>query len=95
MTSAPTYRSILAVPASSPRFMEKAAQGSADSVFLDLEDAVIPSLKPKARVDAITAINQLDWGKRGVALRVNGFGSAWGCRDNRRGRRSERSGSWD
>jgi malyl-CoA/(S)-citramalyl-CoA lyase len=75
------YRSILAVPASSPRFMEKAAQGPADSVFLDLEDAVIPSLKPKARQDAITAINQLDWGDRGVAVRVNGFGSAWGCRD--------------
>lgn len=54
--------------------MEKAAQGPADSVFLDLEDAVIPSLKPKARQDAIIAINQLDWGDRGVAVRVNGFG---------------------
>src|SRR5258708_8731096 len=71
----------LAVPASSMRFMEKAAQGPADSIFLDLEDAVIPSLKPKARQDAIAAINQLDWGKRGVAVRVNGFGTAWGCRD--------------
>ena len=81
MTHPATYRSILAVPASSPRFMEKAAQGSADSVFLDLEDAVIPSLKPKARQDAIAAINQLDWGDRGVAVRVNGFGTAWGCRD--------------
>ena len=81
MTQPPTYRSILAVPASSPRFMEKAAQGPADSVFLDLEDAVIPELKPKARQDAITAINQLDWGGRGVAVRVNGFGTAWGCRD--------------
>jgi len=81
MTSAPTYRSLLAVPASSTRFMEKAAQGPADAVFLDLEDAVIPSLKPKARQDAIAALNQLDWGKRGVAVRVNGFGTVWGCRD--------------
>ena len=81
MTAQPAYRSILAVPASSMRFMEKAAQGPADSIFLDLEDAVIPSLKPKARRDAITAINQFDWGKRGVAVRVNGFGTAWGCRD--------------
>lgn len=81
MTAPAAYRSILAVPASSMRFMEKAAQGPADSIFLDLEDAVIPSLKPKARQDAITAINQLDWGKRGVAVRVNGFGTAWGCRD--------------
>src|SRR6201991_1501180 len=81
MTAIPTYRSLLAVPASSPRFMEKAAQGPADSIFLDLEDAVIPALKPKARQDAIVAINQLDWGGRGVAVRVNGFGTAWGCRD--------------
>jgi malyl-CoA/(S)-citramalyl-CoA lyase len=81
MMSHPAYRSLLAVPASSPRFMEKAAQGPADAIFLDLEDAVIPQLKPKARQDAIAAINQLDWGRRGVAVRVNGFGTAWGCRD--------------
>jgi malyl-CoA/(S)-citramalyl-CoA lyase len=81
MTTSPTYRSLLAVPASSPRFMEKAAQGPADAIFLDLEDAVIPALKPKARQDAIAAINGLDWGRRGVAVRVNGFGTAWGCRD--------------
>jgi malyl-CoA/(S)-citramalyl-CoA lyase len=81
MSPNPTYRSLLAVPASSSRFMEKAAQGPADAIFLDLEDAVIPALKPKARQDAITAINQLDWGRRGVAVRVNGFGTAWGCRD--------------
>ncbi|WP_298362316.1 CoA ester lyase [uncultured Bradyrhizobium sp.] len=81
MTHPPTFRSLLAVPASSPRFMEKAAQGPADSVFLDLEDAVIASLKPKARQDAINAINQLDWGTRGVAVRVNGFGTPWSCRD--------------
>jgi malyl-CoA/(S)-citramalyl-CoA lyase len=77
----PSYRSLLAVPASSPRFMEKAAQGPADAIFLDLEDAVIPALKPKARQDAISALNQLDWGQRGVAVRVNGFGTPWGCRD--------------
>ena len=61
--------------------MEKAAQGPTDALFLDLEDAVIPSLKPKARQEAIAALNQLDWGRRGVAVRVNGFGTAWGCRD--------------
>ncbi len=81
MTAHATYRSILAVPASSMRFMEKAARGPADSIFLDLEDAVIPALKVKARQDAIAAINHLDWGKRGVAVRVNGFGTAWCCRD--------------
>jgi malyl-CoA/(S)-citramalyl-CoA lyase len=74
-------RSLLAVPATSPRFLEKAAQGLADAIFIDLEDAVIASLKPKARGDAIAAINQLDWGERSVAVRVNGFGTPWGCRD--------------
>src|ERR1700743_1290092 len=81
MTNPPTYRSLLAVPASSPRFMANAAQGPADAIFRDLEDAVTPARKPKARQDAIAAINQLDWGRRGVAVRVNGFGTAWGCRD--------------
>ncbi len=81
MKSMMTRRSLLAVPATSPRFLEKAAQGPADAIFIDLEDAVIAPLKPKARADAIAAINQLDWGRRGVAVRVNGLGTSWGCRD--------------
>jgi malyl-CoA/(S)-citramalyl-CoA lyase len=81
MTTNATFRSLLAVPATSPRFLEKAAEGPADAIFIDLEDAVIASLKPKARVDAIAAINQRDWGRRIVAVRVNGFGTSWGCRD--------------
>ena len=79
--SSRTFRSILAVPATSPRFLEKAAQGPADAIFIDLEDAVINALKPKARADAIAAINGLDWGERIVAVRVNGLGTSWGCRD--------------
>jgi malyl-CoA/(S)-citramalyl-CoA lyase len=65
-----TFRSLLAVPATSPRFLEKAAQGPADAIFIDLEDAVINALKPKARAEAIAAINGLDWGGRIVAVRV-------------------------
>src|SRR6516162_5232023 len=81
MISKSTFRSLLAVPATSPRFLEKAAQGPADAIFIDLEDAVIASLKPKARREAIAALNQLDWGSRYVAVRVNGFGTSWCCRD--------------
>lgn len=81
MISKSTFRSLLAVPATSPRFLEKAAQGPADAIFIDLEDAVISSLKPKARQEAIAALNQLDWGSRYVAVRVNGFGTSWCCRD--------------
>jgi malyl-CoA/(S)-citramalyl-CoA lyase len=77
----PPRRSLLAVPATSPRFLEKAAESAADAIFIDLEDAVIASLKPKARADAIAALNRLDWGRRSVAVRVNGLGTSWGCRD--------------
>jgi malyl-CoA/(S)-citramalyl-CoA lyase len=81
MKSKTILRSLLAVPATSPRFLEKAAQASADAIFIDLEDAVINSLKPQARGEAIAAINGLDWGRRIVAVRVNGLGTSWGCRD--------------
>lgn len=74
-------RSLLAVPATSPRFLEKAAQSAADAIFIDLEDAVIPSLKLEARARAIHALNHLDWGQRIVSVRINGLDTAWGCRE--------------
>jgi malyl-CoA/(S)-citramalyl-CoA lyase len=80
-SSPPLLRSLLAVPATSARFLEKAAQCAADAVFIDLEDAVINDLKVKARGNAITALNGLDWGRRSVSVRVNGLDTPWGCRD--------------
>ncbi|MEO7114765.1 MAG: CoA ester lyase [Caldimonas sp.] len=74
-------RSLLAVPATSPRFLEKAAQSAADAIFIDLEDAVIPSLKLEARASAVHALNHLDWGERIVSVRINGLDTAWGCRE--------------
>ncbi|MDP1908576.1 MAG: CoA ester lyase, partial [Hyphomicrobium sp.] len=69
------------MPATSARFLEKAAQSPADAVFIDLEDAVIANLKVTARANAIAALNQLDWGRRSVSVRVNGLDTPWGCRD--------------
>jgi malyl-CoA/(S)-citramalyl-CoA lyase len=80
-SDAPPPRSLLAVPATSPRFLEKGAQSAADAIFIDLEDAVIPALKVEARAKAIAAINGLDWGPRIVWVRVNGLDTPWGCRD--------------
>jgi malyl-CoA/(S)-citramalyl-CoA lyase len=80
-SSPPLLRSLLAVPATSARFLEKAAQSPADALFIDLEDAVIPDLKVKARGNAIAALNGLDWGRRSVSVRVNGLDTPWGCRD--------------
>lgn len=74
-------RSELAVPATSLRFIEKAAQSAADAVFLDLEDAVLPALKLQARKNAIAALNEVDWGTRTVSVRVNALDTQWGWRD--------------
>ena len=50
-------RCALAVPATSTHFFEKAARGAADSIFLDLEDAIAPARKAQARTEAIRALN--------------------------------------
>lgn len=74
-------RSDLAVPATSERFFLKAAQGPADAVFLDLEDAVAPALKPAAREAAIRALNEIDWGDKLMSVRVNSLDTEWAHRD--------------
>jgi malyl-CoA/(S)-citramalyl-CoA lyase len=71
----------LAVPATSPRFFAKAAAGAADSLFLDLEDAVAPAQKDVARVQAIDALKNIDWGRKTVAVRVNGLDTPWALQD--------------
>jgi len=74
-------RSELAVPGSNPVFLEKAAKGPADVVFLDLEDAVAPSDKPQARKNIIEALNDLDWGGKTVSIRINGLDTHYMYRD--------------
>lgn len=74
-------RSELAVPATSERFFEKAAKGAADAIFLDLEDAVTPGMKDKARDAAVAALNDIDWGDKLMAVRVNSLDTPWAYRD--------------
>lgn len=74
-------RSQLAVPASNPRFIEKAAQSAADVIFLDLEDAVAPSEKVAARANAIAALNDIDWGDKTLQVRINGLDTEYMYRD--------------
>ncbi|OZI63011.1 HpcH/HpaI aldolase/citrate lyase family protein [Bordetella genomosp. 11] len=74
-------RSELAVPATNPRFFAKAAASSADVIFLDLEDAVAPAAKDEARARAVAALNDIDWGHRTMAVRVNGLDTPWAHRD--------------
>lgn len=70
-------RSELATPGSQPRMIEKAAASEADLVFLDLEDAVVPAQKERARAQVIEALNALDWGAKTRAVRINGVETPW------------------
>jgi malyl-CoA/(S)-citramalyl-CoA lyase len=76
-------RSELAVPASNPSMIDKAADGPADYVFLDLEDAVAPPEKEQARRNAIQALNDIDWAAKGktVSVRINGLDTHYMYRD--------------
>jgi citrate lyase subunit beta / citryl-CoA lyase len=64
-------RSVLAVPGSNPRMMEKAASSAADEVFLDLEDACAPLEKPAARAKVVEALQTHDWHGKTRVVRIN------------------------
>ncbi len=74
-------RSILAVPAGSPKMIEKALISGADAVFLDLEDAVAPGEKAGARGAVIQALRDLDWGGRPTMYRMNALDTPYFYRD--------------
>jgi len=74
-------RSCLAVPGSNPRFLEKAKSLAADQVFLDLEDAVAPLVKPAARKNIVAALNEGGWGDSIRVVRVNDITTHWTYRD--------------
>jgi malyl-CoA/(S)-citramalyl-CoA lyase len=81
MDKARLHRSELAVPGTNVRAMEKAATLDADVVFLDLEDAVAPDDKERARRQVIDALTGQDWSRRAVSVRINALDSHWCYRD--------------
>lgn len=66
-------RSMLFVPATSERFFSKALSSDADGIIFDLEDAVAEGQKESARKLLVTALNDLDFGAKTVAVRINGI----------------------
>jgi citrate lyase subunit beta / citryl-CoA lyase len=74
-------RSCLAVPGSSPRFLEKALGLPADQVLLDLEDAVTPDAKRDARAHVAAALQAGHWGGKVTTVRVNGALTGWAYHD--------------
>ncbi|PAX08136.1 HpcH/HpaI aldolase/citrate lyase family protein [Sphingomonas lenta] len=74
-------RSVLFLPASNPRAIEKARSLACDVVVLDLEDAVAPEAKREARIAAVEAARAGGFGGRELVVRANGLDTAWGADD--------------
>ncbi|MEW5784753.1 MAG: CoA ester lyase [Bacillota bacterium] len=71
----------MATPAINRKMIEKAIGLDVDQVFLDLEDSVPADRKTEARQNAAAALNELDWGSKTRAVRVNNAHSPWCYRD--------------
>lgn len=74
-------RSVLYMPGSNARALEKARDIPADALILDLEDAVAPDAKEEARDQVVSAVAQGGYGKREICIRVNGLDTPWGMDD--------------
>jgi citrate lyase subunit beta / citryl-CoA lyase len=74
-------RSCLAVPGSSQKFIDKARTLPADQIFLDLEDACAPLVKPEARKTIVAALNEGGWEGKTRVVRVNDWTTEWTYRD--------------
>ncbi len=70
-------RSLLFMPGSNARALEKARNLAADGIILDLEDSVAPDAKAMARDQIAQAIAAKGFGRREVLIRVNGLDSPW------------------
>lgn len=70
-------RSCLSVPGTSPKMIDNARSLAADQVFIDLEDAVPPPEKARAREIIVASLNEGGWGERTRAVRINDLSTAW------------------
>ncbi|UWQ27934.1 MULTISPECIES: CoA ester lyase [unclassified Leisingera] len=75
------YRSVLYIPGSKPRALEKARTLPVDAVIFDLEDAVSVDEKPNARATLTQALETGGFGARMKIVRINGLDTPWGRED--------------
>ena len=75
------YRSVLYIPASKERALDKARSLDVDAIIFDLEDAVTPDAKVEARDTLKAALQEGGYGARAKIIRLNGLDSAWGRED--------------
>jgi citrate lyase subunit beta/citryl-CoA lyase len=74
-------RSVLYMPGSNARALEKAKSLPADALILDLEDAVAPEAKATARDQVCDAVKAGGYGQRELVIRINGLETPWGRAD--------------
>src|SRR4051794_22515466 len=70
-------RSVLYMPGSNARALEKAKTLAVDGIILDLEDAVAPDAKAAARDQVMSAVKAGGFGAREVFIRINGIDTPW------------------
>lgn len=76
-------RSVLYMPSSNARALDKARTIPADAIIFDLEDAVAPDAKELARRQACEAVRSGSYGDRVLMIRCNGLDTPWGEADLR------------
>ena len=76
-------RSVLYIPGSKPRALDKARGLACDAIIFDLEDAVTPEEKVSARETLREALAQGGYGNRYRVIRINGLDTEWGADDAR------------
>jgi citrate lyase subunit beta/citryl-CoA lyase len=74
-------RSVLYMPGANERALEKAKTLPADSLILDLEDAVAPEAKVEARERVCGMVKAGGYGPRELVIRINGLDTEWGSKD--------------
>ena len=74
-------RSVLYMPGSNERALEKARTLPADALILDLEDAVSPDMKAAARAQVAEAVKSGSYGSRELIIRINALDTEWGHDD--------------
>jgi citrate lyase subunit beta/citryl-CoA lyase len=79
--SARPRRSVLYMPGSNARALEKAKTVTADGLILDLEDATAPDAKEQARRQVVDAVKAGGYGMRELIIRVNALSTRWGYED--------------
>ena len=75
------FRSVLYIPGSKERALEKARSLPADAIIFDLEDAVLPEEKDRARALLAGWLAETEYGPRVRIVRINGFDTPWGRAD--------------